>query len=86
MGFSETAGGLSKELKFWRVSRELGSDLGQAMARLDVLGHYRTAGSSRSQERNWECVKWDVSQRSGVFCMVLLLLNEILQSPLDPSP
>lgn len=110
MGFSETVGDLSKELKFWQVSWESGSDLRQTVVflgallrlgtmhgvRLDGLAKWRggardgtgtvggagtlTAGSSRSRERNRECVKWDVNQHSGAFCMVLLL-NEILQSP-----
>lgn len=44
------------------------------------------ADSSRSRETNWECVKWDVHQHSGVVCMVLCLLDEVLQSLWDPSP
>lgn len=30
--------------------------------------------------RETECVKWDVHQHSGVVCMVLCLLDEVLQS------
>lgn len=34
-----------------------------------VLGCCVRVVSSRSRDRNWECVKHDVNQHSGVFCL-----------------
>lgn len=94
-GCSEAAGGLSGELRFWQVSRELGSDLGhtavfpvsgcaqgQCKAVSRSLGWSDAVGHCDSaQKGSWECVKWDLNEPSGVFCTFLLLLNDILQSP-----